>query len=262
MDARALAAAAVAAFSLCSALAAAAPQPGAEAFEREVGTRLKLPAREQARYSRWLEGALAQAGIAGGGAQYFVLIDRSPRVQAALVYWRGPDEAWTFVGASSAATGKPGEYEHFVTPLGVFEHSTDNLDFRAEGTRNSNGILGYGRKGMRVFDFGWVPGERGWGARGVSLMRLQLHATDPDLLEPLLGAWRSKGCIRIPASLNEFIDRHGLLDADYEQGLRAGREYWVLRADRTPTATPGRWLVVIDSGRSTRPAWSPPSARR
>ena len=46
-------------------------------------------------------------------------------------------------------------------------------------------------------------------------MRLQMHATDADRLEPLLGSARSKGCIRIPASLNRLLDHFGLLDADY-----------------------------------------------
>ena len=56
---------------------------------------------------------------------------------------------------------------------------------RARGT--SLGIRGYGVKGMRVFDFGWVTGERTWGDGGLSPMRLQLHSTDPDVLEPRLG---------------------------------------------------------------------------
>jgi hypothetical protein len=93
-------------------------------------------------------------------------------------------------------------------------------------------------------------------------MRLQVHSTDPDLLEPLLGAWHSKGCIRIAASLNVFIDRYGLLDADYDAAARAGQRLWMLRADREPTATPGRWLVVIDSQHTERPVWALPLTRR
>ena len=105
--------------------------------------------------------------------------------------------------------------------LGVFAHSLDNPDFRAEGTLNSNGIRGYGAKGMRVFDFGWQRVPKGWGDGAVSEMRLQMHATDPDLLERRLGSAQSKGCIRIPATLNRFLDRHGVLDADYERAARA-----------------------------------------
>jgi hypothetical protein len=88
-------------------------------------------------------------------------------------------------------------------------------------------------------------------------MRLQMHATDPHLLEPRLGTAQSKGCIRIPAALNEFIDRYGILDADYEQAMAAGQTFWALRRDRTPTPWPGRYLVVVDSARKTRPAGSP-----
>ncbi len=71
----------------------------------------------------------------------------------------------------------------------------------------------------------------------------------------------SKGCIRIPATLNTFIDRYGLLDEDYEQALEDGKKFWVLRADRRPTPWSGRYLVIVDSGSTERPAWSPePSA--
>ncbi len=224
--------------------------------------RLEVPPQAQAEYAARLEAALAQAGQAHPGPQHFVLVDRSPAVQAVFIYYRSPEEAWEFVGASPASTGRPGEYEHFLTPLGVFAHSLANPDFRAEGTRNDLGILGYGRKGMRVFDFGWVPGERGWGHPGTSPMRLQMHATDPDVLEPQLGIAHSRGCIRIPATLDAFIDRHGLLDADYEAAALSGEPHWVLRADRAPALFPGRWLVVIDSGRDARPPWSLLPARR
>jgi hypothetical protein len=88
-------------------------------------------------------------------------------------------------------------------------------------------------------------------------MRLLLHATDPDLLEPKLGSVQSKGCIRIPASLNRLLDQHGLLDADYEDALAEGRHLWVLSPQRTPAADAGRYLIVVDTQRAKRPAWSP-----
>jgi len=246
-------------------LAAALPglsQPLAEQFAREVERRLDPPAPARASYAARLEAALDQAGIHDPAPQFFLLVDRSAAVQAALLYWRSPGKRWEFVGAAPVSTGRPGEFEHFLTPLGVFAHSPANPDFRAEGTRNALGILGYGRGGMRVFDFGWTPSERGWGDGGTSPMRLQVHATDPDILEPLLGARRSRGCIRIPASLDVFLDRYGVLDADYEIAAQSGKPHWVLRADRQPTPWAGRWLVVVDSGGKRRPAWSrgPPGA--
>jgi hypothetical protein len=168
---------------------------------------------------------------------------------------------WNFIGAAPVSTGRRGGFEYFLTPVGVFAHTPANPDFRAEGTRNEFGVRGYGVKGMRVFDFGWVIGERTWDGR-TSPMRLQVHATDPDLLEPWLGEPRSKGCIRIPAGLNRLLDRYGLLDADYEEALARGARLWVLAPDRTPTPWSGRYLVVVDSQRAARPPWSPPPRAR
>jgi hypothetical protein len=138
----------------------------------------------------------------------------------------------------------------------VFAHTLENPDFRAEGTYNENGIRGYGVQGMRVFDFGWQTAARGWGDGHASAMRLQMHATDPDVLEPLLGQARSKGCIRIPASVNRLLDHFGVLDADYERALAQGQALWMLAPDREPTPWSGRYLVVVQTERLARPAWA------
>lgn len=227
----------------------------ADRYVREVERRLSVPEEETAAYVQRLDEALASA--AHREWQFAVVVDRSPHVQAALVFLGAPGAGWTLIGASPASTGLPGRVDYFETPLGVYEHTLANPDFRAEGTRNRNGIRGYGLAGMRVYDFGWASAPRTWGSRGPGTMRLQMHATDPDLLEPLLGTRRSKGCIRIPASLNVFIDRYGLLDAVYERALNDGKHLWVLSASRSPTPWPGRYLVVMDSGRNARPSWSP-----
>ena len=261
--------AALAALVLCAAACAAHAQPAASEppdefagkYAREVGRRLEVPREVAEEYAAHLSAALASA--VHREPQFAVLVDRSAAVQAVLLYWGSPGDRWRLVGASPASTGLPGRFDYFETPTGVFEHTLANPDFRAEGTRNKNGIRGYGARGMRVYDFGWASSPRTWGTRGPGVMRLQMHVTDRELLEPWLGTRRSKGCIRIPASLNEFIDRYGLLDADYERAVREGRSLWVLREDRTPTRWPGRYLVIVDSGRTTRPAWSPlPGKRR
>lgn len=233
------------------------------AFRREVNRRLDVPQQEQARYAQLLKAALASAGIPVMKSQYVLMVDRNPNVQAIFVYWlnaRASPGRTHFIGASPASTGKPNKYNHFITPLGVFAHSLDNKDFRAEGTLNDYGIRGMGHKGMRAYDFGWTQGERGWGRSGLSQMRLLMHTTDPDYLEHLLGKAMSKGCIRIPATLNTFIDRYGLLDGDYEQAMAIGKQFWVLRPDRTPTPWSGRYLVIVDSGSIQRPDWSPEPA--
>ncbi|KWK76695.1 hypothetical protein WM16_11635 [Burkholderia ubonensis] len=227
-------------------------------FAQEVTRRLNVPSSEQRAYGQRLQQALAAGGLADLAGEYVVMVDRAPAVQALFIYFRATSaNAWLMIGASPVATGLPGKYDHFMTPLGVFTHTPDNMDFRAEGTTNDNGIRGYGRRDMRIFDFGWVDSERGWGKGGVSAMRFQMHATDPERLEPLLGIRHSKGCVRIPASLNTFIDRHGMLDADYEARAEAGKSFWVLHPGREITPIEGRYLVVIDSARKTRPAWAP-----
>ncbi|WGY71016.1 hypothetical protein KEC55_28870 [Burkholderia cepacia] len=232
-------------------------------FTQEVTRRLNVPAGEQRAYGERLQKALADADLGDLAGEYVAMVDRAPNVQALFIYFRAtPANAWLMIGASPVGTGLPGKYDHFLTPLGVFHHSPDNMDFRAEGTTNENGIRGYGRRDMRIYDFGWVDGERGWGKGGVSPMRFQMHATDPDRLESLLGIRHSKGCVRIPASLNVFFDRHGLLDDDYQARVEAGKSLWVLRRDRDITPIAGRYLVVIDSARKTRPAWTPMPGRK
>ena len=227
-------------------------------FACEVDRRLEVPEDEQRAYADRLAQALSAAGIADLAPQHVLLVDRHPLVQAALLYRITPSGQLALAGASPVSTGQPGSYEHFATPLGVFEHTLANPDFRAEGTRNENGVRGYGLEGRRVFDFGWVEAPKGWGDRAESVMRLQVHATDPDLLEPQLGRARSKGCIRIPAALDEFLDRRGILDEEYLAAADAGAALWVLRGDRDPTRWPGKYLVVVDSARTARPAWATP----
>jgi hypothetical protein len=235
------------------------PRSGVElapVFAREVKPRLNLPKAEGIVYARLLNAALTKAEVVLTSPQYILLVDRSPKVQAALVYWRDVEGEMRVIGVSAVSTGRPGGFEYFLTPLGVFEHTIENLDFRAEGTVNEFGLRGYGVAGMRVFDFGWVMGERTWGDGGRSPMRLQVHATDLDVLEPRLGFAASKGCIRISASLNQFLDRYGVLDADYDAALERGANLWVLRKDRTPTPWSGRYLVVVESERARRPPWA------
>ena len=193
-----------------------------QAFAAEVDRQLNVPDDEQLAYATRLDDALSEAGLSDMSPQFVVIVDRSRFVQAILVYLKSGDGDWQFIGASPASTGQTGRVGYFLTPLGIFSHTFANPDFRAEGTQNAQGILGYGRKGMRVYDFGWVRSERGWGSHATSIMRLQMHATDPRLLEPQLGVARSKGCIRIPATLNDFIDHYGLLDADYERLVAEG----------------------------------------
>jgi hypothetical protein len=238
----------------------AAPQSPLEMaaeYRVRVDRRLEVPADEARRYAQLTEATLQRAGAELAQPQWLFVVDRNPWVQASLLFWRSAAGEYAFAGASPVSTGRPGTFDHFDTPLGVFPHTPANPDYRAEGTFNENGIRGYGIKGMRVFDFGWQSVPKGWGDGNVIQMRLRVHATDPDALEQRLGSAQSKGCIRIPATLNRFLDHYGILDAEYERHVLAGHNLWVLGPDREPAADAGSHLVVIDSQRDGRAEWSP-----
>ena len=200
----------------------------------------------------WIE--YAQAAIAPGGhkidrPQLLVVVDRNPRVQQMRIVLARPDAPWQSLGGSKVSTGSPHGFEHFLTPTGVFPHTDRILDWRAEGTFNENHVRGLGIQGMRVWDFGWQRGVKGWGPPGgVGKMRLLLHATDPATLERRIGRAASDGCVRIPTAMNRFLDIHGVLDSDYERAAqRNARFAALLLPDRTPTVLAGSALVIIDS---------------
>lgn len=233
------------------------PSELADIFRTRVDRLLTVPVEELLRYQQLAEAALFEVQADVSASQYMLVVDRNAWVQAALLLWRTNDARYGFVGASPVSTGRPGRFDHFVTPQGVFDHTPTNPDYRAKGTYNGHGIRGYGVKGLRVYDFGWQRVPKGWGDGAVIQMRLQMHATDPVSLEPRLGTAQSKGCIRIPATLNRLLDHFGVLDAEYERLAKFGKKLTVLLPDRETVAEPGRYLVVVDSGRTERPAWSP-----
>ncbi|KXV75300.1 hypothetical protein AD953_08065 [Acetobacter malorum] len=190
-------------------------------------------------------------------SQVLVVVDRNPRVQRlALVVVNLNDQTWRTLGSTRISTGTKGRKHHYITPTGVFTNSTDRLGYRAEGTKNKHGIMGNGTHGMRVWDFGWQQAAKGWlASREQGPIRLEMHATDPDLLEKRLGHTASAGCIRIPAALNVFLDRHGLLDADYEEKSRTDKRFRaLLRKDRVPSPLSGVAVVVIDSSSNLKHA--------
>jgi hypothetical protein len=250
---------------LIAAMAIESPDQMVALYAATVDKRLDIPDEEVIAYANLAIAALnplnnlTQPPANGSRPQFVLLIDKSPKVQAAMLFLIGAanNRSAQLIGASPVSTGRPGDYDYFETPLGVFAHSLANLDFRAEGSKNSYGIRGYGSKGMRVYDFGWQAAKKTWGNFQISTMRLQMHATDPVFLEPRLGSVQSKGCIRIPASLNRLLDRYGVLDADYDIAVAQGRSFWVLDPQRVSTPWSGRYLIVVESSREQRPAWSP-----
>jgi len=210
--------------------------------------------REQA----WITAT--KAAIAPGGptidrSQLLVVVDRNPSVQQMRIVLARPNGAWESLGGSKASTGQTGRRDYYLTPIGVFLHTDAILDWRAEGTFNANHIRGLGLKGMRVWDFGWQLASKGWGTgEDQGEIRLLLHATDPAYLEQRLGHPASKGCVRIPAAMNRFLDHYGILDSDYEQVAKADPRFEaLLLPTRAPTPLAGNALVVVDSSEPSRP---------
>jgi hypothetical protein len=200
----------------------------------------------------WIERARAvvhAARLPIDRPQLLVVVDRNPAVQQLRIILARRGALWQVIGGSKVSTGQAGRRAYFITPVGVFLHTDGILDYRALGTFNENHIRGLGLKGMRVWDFGWRTAERGWRVeRDEAEIRLLMHATDPDYLEQRLGRPASQGCVRIPATMNRFLDVHGVLDADYERAARDDARFRaILPAQREPTALAGNALVVVDS---------------
>ena len=225
------------------------------AMAREVP---HLAARTPAQDAQWIALAQAEAAAAGFAPdrpQLLVVVDRSPRVQGLAIVMAAPGSDWKVVGATRVSTGSQGRFDHYITPRGVFHVTDAILGYRAEGTLNENGIRGLGSKGMRVWDFGWQRARKGWaeavGKPDSTPIRLEMHATDPDKLEQRIGQPASQGCIRIPTAMNLFLDRHGVLDAEYERRAAEPRYRALLLPGRTPSPLAGNTLIVVDS--SARP---------
>ena len=194
------------------------------------------------------QSAIAASAFQINRPQLLVVVDRNPQIQQMRILLARSEGLWTDLGGTKVSTGQTGRRDYYITPTGVFLHTDAILDWRAEGSFNENHIRGLGVKGMRVWDFGWQTATKGWGAGEAGDIRLLLHATDPDYLERRIGHPASKGCVRIPAAMNRFLDHHGVLDADYERAARGDLRYAaLLLPDRRPTPLAGEALVIVNS---------------
>ncbi len=243
------------------------------AMAREVSGLLQPPGHAVADAAARAATLLDETGHPIDVPQLVVIVDRNPGVQRLLLMLARPGgpAGWRLVGAAHVSTGQARRKDYYLTPVGVFPHTDAILDFRAAGTRNEHHVRGLGLAGMRVWDFGWQWALKGWHTDGAGGdIRLQMHATDPDLLERRLGRPASEGCVRLSSTMNRFLDRHGVLDADYERVAATDIRYSsLLSPQRTPTPLAGRLLIVIDTGlpasdpptAASRPAnWPPPDA--
>lgn len=179
-------------------------------------------------------------------SQYFIVVDSSFKKQNLLLaFWDANTQSFQLSSnMTKVSTGRTGSVHHYITPTGWVEQIPDNGTYRAQGTKNENGIRGYGVKGMRVWDFGWQNAYTGWLKKPeLRQIRMQMHATDPQFLEQRLGNPASAGCIRLSAETNQFLDNHAIIDKKIEGSSQA----WTLKKDRTPVANEGSFVLVINS---------------
>jgi hypothetical protein len=220
-------------------------------FYQTVGVKTKIYDRVDDKYlERMCQDALERLReIEASQDQYFVYVDRNPQKQLGFVcFFDSKNKQIIVIGKDLVSTGNPKRgKDYFLTPVGVFQNTLDNFGYRALGTKNKKGWRGLGRKGARVWDFGWQETSKTIKAKDKILIRLLMHATDPDFGEPRLGRVDSKGCVRISAQLNDFLDKFGILDKEYEDHYHKGVQ-WLLRKDRQAVCCAGKYLIIGDSG--------------
>lgn len=234
------------------------------ALEQEVPQHTTQTAQTDRDWIARASAAAAAGGLAIDAPQLVVVVDRAPAVQELAILLAQPHAPWQVVGGSKVSTGQAGRRGYFITPTGVFLHTDAIRDYRALGTYNQNHIRGLGVKGMRVWDFGWQTAQKGWvDEPDTAEIRLLIHATDPDVLEQRLGRPASQGCVRIPATMNRFLDVYGVLDADIARAaIDDPRFAALLLAERTPTPLAGRALIVLDSQQAPLPSTPVAAATR
>lgn len=219
------------------------------AFAREVGG-IDVYVAYREKLMRQAEDFVHRSQAQFDSSQFFLLVDRNHEEQKAfLAFYDVAEGKVTLIGGDKVSTGNPKRRGFFETPIGVFENKPANMSYRALGTKNSKGWRGLGAKGSRVWDLGWQRTVKGSGEP--MDIRMLVHTTDPDQGESRLGRVDSKGCIRVPARFNKFLDHYGVLDREYEGSVKAK---YVLPANREPVPLAGKFIVVIDSGESQEPA--------
>ncbi|MBN1585789.1 L,D-transpeptidase [Candidatus Uhrbacteria bacterium] len=173
--------------------------------------------------------------------QFFIFVDRNFDRQNIMVgFWNGVGKVIE-IGWSKVSTGSL-KFGHYLTPVGTFP--IVRLGYRAKGTKNAKGWMGLGGKDSRIWSFGEQE-TTGWKGKWMRITML-MHATDPTYGEPRLGRPDSKGCIRISAKMNAFLDIYGILDQQVMGKESPERQRRLLRKDRQPVANPGLYMIVGD----------------
>lgn len=223
--------------ALATATAIYTPHELRQAYRREVRQRLHVPREEVRLYGGISELQLFSTDQELLAPQYLLAVDCNPHVQAALLFWRLVPGSYELVGASPVSTGRGGA-DAAEAVRGLFEEVA-----AAAGGACAQAPAPTCRSGdLRVYDFGWAALH----ARPARPdLRVQVRGAEGAAAQRLGGPC-AEDCILLPASLVTFLDEYGVLDGD------SGRP------QRHVLPFRGRHLLVIDSERDERPAWSPP----
>ena len=229
----------------------AATQQDVEAYQADFNSKVpekyKFPLTAEEQKQETADILAQQTLAALDHPEFVVVVNKAPSSQHASIYIVDGQDA-LLIGSARVSTGQAGRKEYYFTPTGLFENKIENGNYRALGTKNENGIRGIGSKGMRVYDFGWQASNAGWGDHFAAQIRLEMHATDPDVLEARLGKPASKGCVRIYHGMNSFIDENGVLDRNYDD-----HGSWVLSKNKKPNPYDGRFMLVVEHPAGVNP---------
>jgi hypothetical protein len=228
-----------------------------EAMESEVTGAVDLSPENERTLIALGQQMAAEGHLLIRQPQLVLIVDRAPGAQLLAMTLARPDGNWQILGTRHVSTGKPGRLQHFKTPVGVLLNDGSEIGYRAQGTFNQYHIRGLGVKGMRVWDFGWQTSDD-WRTPGATMaVRVEMHATDPSVLEERIGRADSEGCIRLPDQLNRFLDRHGIIDAAIERLGESDEGYRALLSPHLdPTPLAGDAVIVVDSSEP----WAKPYA--
>lgn len=216
-------------------------------FFKENVRKTKIKRATESYKSELFEKVLKEIKKVMKNSQFFVCVDRNPRKQLIFIlFYDNKKNKIVEIGEDFCSTGNSKRIGHYITPTGLFKNTIKNFDYRALGTENDKGWKGLGKKGSRVWDFGWQK-TYDFRHHRKRKIRLLLHATDPVYGEKRLGRPDSKGCVRISSKLNNFLDKFGILDREYENNLNKKMVRRLLRKDRIKTKFSGSWLIIVDS---------------
>jgi hypothetical protein len=209
-----------------------------EQYARDVTPRLHVPADEVRLYAGIAELQLCEVERELLDPQYLLVIDRNPHVQASFLFWRLLPGAYELVGASPVSAGA-NRLDTVLAPQALLvQRGAKDAAAACASPRCARGR-------SRVYEFGAMSGRP---EQYAAAMRVQVQAV-PAGAEGRLGAPCPDGCILLPASLVAFLDEYGILDEDAPA-----------RTQRHLLPYRGRHLLLVDSERDDRPAWSPAPA--